>query len=126
MSSAVKKWWIWLVVAIVLVAGTGIYFLTIKYTADPCKTETQESLMEMYPDLKSLRGRQQNEMERLLEMHRRQDVIANLKMSNDEITPEQALRLSLDQGNQIAAMRKRQHQEFNNMCEAIVNKQNKK
>lgn len=112
--------------AIVLVAGTGIYFLTIKYTADPCKTETQESLMEMYPDLKSLRERQQNEMERLLEMHRQQDVIANLKMSNDEITPEQALRLSLDQGNQIAAMRKRQHQEFNNMCEAIVNKQNKK
>jgi hypothetical protein len=82
--------------------------------------------MEMYPDLKHLRERQQNEMERLLEMHRRQDVIANLKMSNDEITPEQALRLSLDQGNQIAAMRDRQHQEFDNMCEAIVNKHDNK
>jgi uncharacterized membrane-anchored protein YhcB (DUF1043 family) len=126
MSHSGKKWWIWLIVAIVLVAGTGIYFLIIKYTADPCRTETQEALMEIYPDLKSLRERQQNEMERLLEMHRQQDVIANLKMSNDEITPEQALRLSLDQGNQIAAMRERQHQEFNNMCEAIVDKQDKK
>jgi len=109
-----------------LLAGVCIYGISqysqyVKEKSNPCLTETVDVLIDRYPQLKKLKEKHDDETEKLLEMHRQQDVIVNLKMSNDELNPEQALRISLGQIDQVAVLRKKQNEEFKNMCLEIVN-----
>lgn len=120
MNSTSKKWWIWLILVSVCVAGVGVYLAAVVFKSDPCKTETEEVLIERYPQLKVLREKQQEETEKLLEMQRQQDVIINLKMGNEEISPDQALRFSLNQVDQLADLRKRHRKDFDKMCHEVV------
>ena len=102
--------------------GVSQYSRHYKAKHNPCLTETVDVLIDRYPQLKELKDKQDDETEKLLEMHRQQDVIVNLKMSNAELSPDQALRISLGQIDQVAALRKRQHEEFKNMCQEVVAK----
>lgn len=115
-----KTWWIWILLAGLCIYGISQYSRYYKAKNNPCLTETQGVLMDRYPQLKELKDKQDDETEKLLEKHRQQDVIVNLKMSNAELSPDQALRISIGQIDQVAAMRKRQNEDFENMCQEVV------
>jgi flagellar basal body-associated protein FliL len=120
MMSNKKKLWIGIILAVVVIAVISLYLLSDIFESNPCDTETVEVLIGRYPQLKDLKTRQEHQMEKLLEIQRQQDVIVNLQMSSDKLSADTALRLSLDQVAQVAAVRKRQHEQFDKMCRDIV------
>ena len=108
-----------MVAGLCILAVTGS-LLFVKNKSDPCSTETVEALVERYPQLKEIRERQQQETAKLLAMHRQQDVTVNLEMSSEQISPEEALKLSLLQIDQLAALRKRHSEEFKKLCHKVA------
>jgi len=108
MNNIRKNWLLLAVLVGVGAIGGGVYFATVFFKSDPCKTETEAVLLERYPQLKDLKARQQ-------------DVTVNIKMGHEaEVTPEQALQLSLIQADQLGALRKRQREEFDKMCHVVA------
>lgn len=107
-------------VAGLCVLSVTLYLSFVKKNSDPCLTETVEVLTDRYPQLKKLKERHQEETARLLAMHRQQDVTVNLEMNSEQINPEEALKLSLLQINQLEDLRKRQNEEFNKLCHEVV------
>ena len=122
MSFVRKTWWIWLISAGICIFGIGLYLVFVKNNSDPCLTETVEVLINRYPQLKDLKEKQQDETAKLLAMQRQQDLMVNLEMSSEQISPEQALRLSLGQIDQLAELRKRHSDEFKNLCHEVISK----
>ena len=120
MNFVKKTWWLWLIVIVLCGYGVSQYWVFLKKKNDPCLTQTVDALVEQYPRLKELREKQQNETAKLLAMQRQQDVIVNLEMSSEQMSPEQALRMSIGQIDQLAELRKHQSEEFRNMCHEVV------
>lgn len=87
---------------------------------DPCSTMTAHELTAFYPELDELARKHQLETDKLLTLHRTQDVLVNLKMSSEQVDPEQALQISMRQVNELAAMRKAQMKEFDTLCRQLV------
>lgn len=104
----------------VLVVGAGIGVWQWLQHADPCRQETEQVLVQRYPALGELYKTQQAETEELLKEHRRQDVRINLELSGQKIAPEDALRLSMQQIDELAALRERQRAEFMQQCREVV------
>lgn len=111
-----KTWWLWLVLAGLCIAGIILYVQYVRKESNPCLTETVDVLVGRYPQLKELKEKQQTEMAKLLAFHRQLDLNVNLEMSNEQVSPEQALRLSLIQLDQVATLRKNQAEAFNSLC----------
>jgi flagellar basal body-associated protein FliL len=120
MNNIRKNWLLLAVLVGVGVIGGAIYLATVVFKSDPCKTETEDVLIERYPQLKDLKESQTMMTEKLLEIQRQQDVTVNIRMGHEDITADQALQLSLIQADQLAALRKRQHEEFNRVCREVV------
>jgi hypothetical protein len=87
---------------------------------DPCATADREALIARHPALADLAERQRAESERLLVLQREQDMAINLELSHDRITPEEALRLSLNQVNEIAALRRMHRDAFVRTCRELT------
>lgn len=87
---------------------------------DPCETADREALIARYPVLAELVERQRLESERLLVLQREQDMAINLELSQDRISPEEALRLSLNQVNEIAALRRMHRGAFVQICREVT------
>jgi len=87
---------------------------------DPCSTNSAQELTALYPDLNALAKKHQLDTDKLLTLHRTQDVLINLKMTSEQIDPEQALQISIQQVNELAVMRKFQADEFNALCHKLV------
>lgn len=116
-----KTWWLLLVLAGLCISGIILYVQYVKKESNPCLTETVDVLVGRYPQLKELKEKQQAEMAKLLAFHRQLDLNVNLEMSNEQVSPEQALRLSLIQLDQVATLRKNQAEAFNTLClEAVA------
>lgn len=119
--AAIKRVSLKLVLVVsVLIVGAGIGLQQWVQRADPCSREDEQALVKRYPGLKELYTAQQAETEELLREHRRQDVRINLELSGQKIAPEDALRLSMQQIDELAALRKRQRAEFLRQCRARV------
>lgn len=88
--------------------------------ADPCETADREALVARYPVLADLVERQRVESERLLVLQREQDMAVNQELSHDRISPEEALRLSLNQVNEIAALRRMHRAAFVQTCREVT------
>ena len=89
-------------------------------SADPCETADREALVVRYPALADLVERQRLESERLLVLQREQDMAVNQQLSQDGISPEEALRLSLNQVNEIAALRRMHRAAFVQVCREVT------
>ncbi len=87
---------------------------------DPCTTMSAQELIAFYPELDELARKHRLETDKLLTLHRTQDVLINLKMSSEQVDPEQALQISMRQVNDLAAMRKAQMAEFDALCRELV------
>ena len=120
MNIARKTWWLWLVLSALAIFGVSQYLLYVKHKSDPCVNETVDALSRQYPQLNDLRERHQAETAKLLAMHRQQDVMVNLQMSTEQVSPEEALRISIGQIDQVAVLRKRQHDQFDKLCHEVV------
>lgn len=77
-------------------------------------------LAARYPGLKKLQQRQRRVTEALLVRQRAQDIVINLKMNSTQISPEQALQLSMQQVREVAALRKHQQQAFIALCHQLT------
>jgi hypothetical protein len=86
---------------------------------DLCESADRETLISRYPALAELAERQRQETERLLALQRAQDMAVNLQLSQDRISPEEALRLSLNQVNEIASLRAMHRQAFVQACREL-------
>lgn len=114
------KPWLFLAAAAALVVALGLVALQHFRATDPCLELEREALLSTYPELRELWERQQRETERLLARHRAQDVSVNVQLGAERITPEEALRLSLGQIDELAALR-REHQEiFHRTCRELA------
>ena len=89
-------------------------------TVDACETHDRQALFLRYPELESLWTRQQEETERLLARQRAQDIAINLDLGGERITPEEALRLSLNQINEISDLRREHKEIFRLTCRELA------
>ncbi|MFQ5487663.1 MAG: hypothetical protein ACE5ET_04350 [Gammaproteobacteria bacterium] len=111
----------WSVILLALVlAGSGMLLMTpAMRPSSPCETKPVAELVDLYPELKTIVEKQRLDTERLLSRHRAQDVMINMQMSSRKIAPEQALRLSMGQVEELAALRHRQESEFQALCRRL-------
>ncbi len=111
----------WSIVLLALVlAGSGALLMTpVMRPPSPCETKPVAELVDLYPELQTIVKKQRLDTERLLARHRAQDVMINMQMSSRKITPEQALRLSMGQVEELAALRQRQDSEFQALCRRL-------
>lgn len=86
---------------------------------DFCESADRETIIARYPALAELADRQRQETERLLALQRAQDMAVNLELSHDRISPEEALRLSLYQVNEIASLRRMHREAFVQACREL-------
>lgn len=86
---------------------------------DDCESADRETLISRYPALAELAERQRQETERLLALQRAQDMAVNVELGRDRISPEEALRLSLNQVNEIASLRKMHQEAFIQTCREL-------
>lgn len=84
-----------------------------------CETKPKGELIDLHPELQELVERHRLETERLLTRHRIQDVTINMLMSSQSIDPEEALRLSMGQVDELAELRRRQDEEFKALCRQL-------
>ena len=110
----------WVGVALLVSLPVVIIIYRVFYAPDPCRTQATNELVVRYPGLKKLQHRQQRATEALLIRQRAQDVVVNLKMNSAQISPEQALQLSVQQVSELAALRKHQQQEFISLCHKLT------
>ncbi len=106
-----------------------IFFLVLMLVLNsrsdnPCLTKTTQELVTIYPDLNVLKKKHQLNTDKLLTLHRTQDVLINLKMTSEQIDPELALQISMQQVNELAAMRQAQEKEFNALCHNLEKGEN--
>ncbi len=113
------RWAQWVSLGLVFSLVTLVVVLNVKGD-DPCKRMTTQELIAFYPELDELARKHQLETDKLLTLHRTQDVLVNLKMSSEQLDPEQALQISLRQVNEVAALRKAQAAEFEALCRKVV------
>lgn len=106
-----------LLIALALAAVAAYRYLL---TVDACETLDRQALFLRYPELESLWTRQQEETERLLARQRAQDIAINLDLGGERITPEEALRLSLNQINEISDLRREHKEIFRLTCRELV------
>ncbi len=117
-SSKVLKWGLVLVIAVAAVAG-GLMMVPVLRPASPCDTLSLQELVQRHPELQALRDRQRLETERLLARHRTEDVVINMQMSSQRISPEEALQRSMDQVQEVAELRSRQERDFRARCREL-------
>jgi len=110
--------WIAGVLLVALIVIVAIF--RVFHVSDLCMTSPTAELTARYPGLKKLQQRQQRLTEALLARQRAQDIVINLKMNSVQISPEQALQLSMQQVGEVAALRKHQQQEFIALCHKLV------
>ncbi len=104
----------------IALGGAGMVLMTPAMRApSPCETKPVAQLVDLYPELKALAQKQRLDTEQLLARHRAQDVMINMQMSGNKITPEQALRLSTAQVKELAALRHHQESEFQALCRRL-------
>lgn len=106
-----------------------IFFLVLMLVLNsrsdnPCLTKTAQELVTIYPELNALKKTHQLNTDKLLTLHRTQDVLINLKMTSEQIDPELALQISMQQVNEFAAMRQAQGNEFNALCHKLEKSEN--
>ncbi len=114
-TSKVLKWGLVLVIAVAAVAG-GLMMVPALRPASPCDILSPQELVQRHPELQALLDRQRLETERLLARHRAEDVMINMQMSSQRISPEEALRRSMDQVQEVAELRRRQERDFRARC----------
>lgn len=85
----------------------------------PCDTKPVAQLVDLYPELGKLAEKQRLDAEHLLGRHREQDVLINMQMRGNKISPEEALRLSVMQVEELAALRRQQENEFRSLCRRL-------
>lgn len=104
-------------VALVLVfAGLAWRHLN---SGDICESADRDTLISRYPALAELAERQRQETEKLLALQRAQDMAINVELGRDRISPDEALRLSLNQVNEVATLRARQREAFVQTCREL-------
>lgn len=106
-------------VAVVLV-GAGVGVSKLLRHADPCRDLGSGALLQRYPTLRELAEQQKAETEALLRQHRRQDVRINLQLGGEEMTVEEAMQLSLQQIEELSALRERHQAELVERCQELV------
>ncbi len=113
----------WLFAALALLialtaAAVGIH----QYSrwADPCAGLDRHTLFARYPAMEALWIQQQEETERLLARQRAQDIAINLDLGGERITPEEALRLSLNQIHEISDLRQEHKEIFQRTCRELL------
>ena len=116
--SGILRWGI-ILAGSALAAGGMVLMTPLMTPLSPCATKPVAELVDLYPELDTLVQRQRAETERLLARHRAQDVIINMQMSSNKITPEVALRLSQGQVDELAALRRRQEDDFQALCRSL-------
>ncbi len=90
------------------------------FRGDPCTNMTTAELVAFYPELDALARKHQLDTDKLLTLHRTQDVLVNLKMTSEQMDPERALQISMQQIKELAAMREAQLKEFNTLCRKLI------
>ncbi len=113
------KWGIVLAVAASAVLGAVLMTPPLR-APSPCETKPKGELADLYPELQALLEQHRLETDRLLTRHRVQDVTINMLMSSQNITPEEALRLSMGQVDELAELRRRQDEAFMALCRRLV------
>ena len=119
---AIQKPLIWLSAATALVIIPAAV-LILRYEVqqhDPCSQLSRIELAKTYPALDQLLQRHNLESNQLLARQRAEDFMINLQMSSDQVDLEQALKSSTSQIDEVAAMRKRQSREFDELCRKVV------
>ena len=117
-TSKVLKWGLVLVIAVAAVAG-GLMMVPALRPASPCDRQSLQELVQRHPELQALLDRQRLETERLLARHRAEDVMINMQMSSQRISPEEALRRSMEQVQEVAELRRRQERDFRARCREL-------
>ena len=112
-------WTQWVSLGLVFSLVLLVALLSVKGD-DPCKRMPARDLIAFYPELDELARKHRLQTDQLLTLHRTQDVLVNLKMSSEQIDPEEALRISLRQVKEVAALRKAQAEEFGALCRKVV------
>lgn len=115
--------WLFLAAAALLVLALALLAYQHFRPADPCAELDRAALFSRYPALKALGERQEEEVARLLARHRAQDISINLELGGERITPEEALRLSLNQVNEVSALRREHNEAFRRACRGLVGRQ---
>lgn len=106
-----------LLLAAVVLALYGYRYFS---AGDLCASADRETLYSSYPPLRELAERQQLETERLLARQRAEDIATNQELGGESITPEEALRMSVNQVNEIAALRREHRAAFQRMCRELA------
>lgn len=90
------------------------------HAADFCAGTDREMLYSSYPSLRDLAERQQRETERLLARHRAEDIAVNQELGEEGLTSEEALRMSVNQVEEIAALRREHRAAFERLCRDLA------
>jgi hypothetical protein len=105
----------------VLVTAAAVVLLLRYQSAqhDPCVRQPRTELAERYPALAELLQRQSEESTRLLAEQRAQDFNINLEMSTDQVNLVDAMKISTQQIEAVAALRERHSQDFIALCREL-------
>jgi hypothetical protein len=108
-----------LAVVTVAIAVTGLIYVQ-KERHDPCTQLPRNELAERYPPLAELLEQQRVETTQLLARQRAEDFRMNVEMNSAQFSPEEALKASTQQIDEVAGMRERHKQAFEAMCHKLV------
>ncbi|MDR2876580.1 MAG: hypothetical protein LBV36_00845 [Chromatiales bacterium] len=112
-----------MLVALLCIALIGAYYSYRYFHAkDLCSAGVdREVLYSAYPSLRELSERQQQETERLLARQRAEDIAINQGIGEaGSLSPEEVLRMSVNQVSEIAALRREHRIAFEAQCRALA------
>ena len=110
-----------LIVVPVSLWGSYQFYLYREQIMDPCLNEGHNVLAKRYPDLQKLLDRQRVESDQLMASQRAEDLMMNMELSPDSsLSPEETLKMSTNQIDQIAQLREKHDAEFLQECRRLT------
>ena len=111
-----------LIVVPVSLWGAYQFYLYREQVMDPCLNEGRSVMAKRYPELQKLLDRQRAESDRLMASQRAEDLMMNMELSPDSsLSPEETLKMSTNQVEELAKLRQRQNAEFLQECRRLAN-----
>lgn len=113
--------WILIVMIVPLLFWGSIQFFQYnQQNTDPCLNQSRDVLVQRFPSLAELIEHQRQQTDDLMARQRAEDLMINMQLNDEQFGREDAVKMSMLQIQQLAALRNQQKEEFNTTCRKLV------